>query len=259
MKTFALIPCVLFMTFTLSTVYATSSNCQLSDTFDIGSPIFEPPMFVYKLSAETNNTISRERLRNAKTVSDLFPDFAMQENIINKRYVLKDVKIRLNDDEAVTHTLSSEIKDENTFTQAQVELLNAADYASIFCLEGYVSSPKDLNDKRYFNYKMAVVPETEASYTAGNDAFIEFLSANCQSTIDKVQKGNLKSGNISFTINKEGAVSDVTLNATCGYKSVDDKMIDLIKSQSGSWSSATTQDGRNVSQTLIFSYGQSGC
>ena len=136
------------------------------------------------------------------------------------------------------------------------------DYSTNFSLEGY-STPNNLvrviNEKRYFNYYMTVIPEQQATYKAGNKTFIDFLKTNCQPTIAKVQRGNLKSGKISFTVTKTGTISNINIESTCGYPSVDEKMMDLMNELPDVWNGATNGKGEKVIQTLFFSYGQTGC
>ena len=60
-------------------------------------------------------------------------------------------------------------------------------------------------------------------------------------------------------ITTDGTVSDVILESTSGYDSIDDKMIELIKSMPGKWNAATDSQGEKVEQELVYSFGLVGC
>ena len=99
---------------------------------------------------------------------------------------------------------------------------------------------------------MTVVPENQASYKAGNNAFIDFLKAKCQPTIAKVQKGNLKSGMISFTVTKAGAISNIVNESTCGYPNVDERMIDLLNNNNAPDANPSCKNCAYARQRAIF-------
>lgn len=244
--------------YTFSTWNGEDNNQACSQSTNV----IEPPTFFYNLSAGTNNTISKERMHNAKTVADLFPDYQMQEDVKNKRTVLREVKIRVAAEHGHCSKGTAELKSGTKFSEEQVNLLQSTDYSTNFNLEGYAvpnTIIPDLNNKRHFNYSMTVVPENQASYKGGNEAFIDFLTAQCQPTIAKTKRGNLKSGNISFNVTKSGSISDVKIISTCGYPSVDKRMMDLMNELPQGWNIATNNDGEKLDQTLVFSYGQGGC
>lgn len=263
MKRFTLIVCTVILTLALTAFTYSSWNAQPNNKISCQTTKeIEPPTFFYDLSSHCKNTITKERMHNAKTVSDLMPDFVMQENLKNNITSVRDVKIRI-EEENVHHTKHRiEKGNGNSLSEEQISLLNSTDYSTNFFLEG-ISTPnneiKDVSKERYFNYYMTIVPEQQASYQAGTNAFINFLRTNCQPTIAKVQKGNLKSGKISFTVTKAGALSNININSTCGYPSVDEKMVKLINKLPDGWNVATNGKGEKVNQTLVFSYGQTGC
>ena len=97
------------------------------------------------------------------------------------------------------------------------------------------------------------VAEQQASYIGGNNAFLHFLKTECQATIAMVQKGDLKSGNIRFTLTKTGTISNIGLNSTCGYPSVDERMLELMNEIPDGWNVATNGKGEKINQTLVFS------
>ena len=263
MKSIRFIACTVVIAFTLTAFTYSSWNglptnklsCQTTNEI-------EPPTFSYNLSPPGKNTITKERLHNAKTISDLIPDFSNQENLKNNIISVRDVKIRIEEENVHQNKRESEKRNGNSLSKEQISLLKSTDYSTNFFLEGFYTPNnliKDLNKDRYFNYHMTVVPEQQATYKGGNMAFINFLTTKCQPTIAKVLKGNLKYGNISFTITKAGTISNIHINSTCGYPSVDERMMDLMNKLPDVWNVATNGKGEKVNQTLVFSYGQTGC
>ena len=263
MKSITLIACTVITTFTLAAFTYSSWDALPNNELSCQTAKdIEPPTFFYNLSSHGKNTITKERMHNAKTISDLMPDFSMQENLKNNITSVRDVKIRMEEENVNHPNHKSEKGNGNSLSKEQINLLKSIDYSTNFFLEGYSTTNKlikDVNKEQYFNYYMTVIPEQQATYKAGNMAFINFLTTNCQPTIAKVQKGNLKSGNISFTVTTDGTISNIDINSTCGYPSVDERMVDLMNNLPDVWNVATNGKGEKVNQTLVFSYGQTGC
>jgi hypothetical protein len=263
MRYITFIACTFFIAFSLTAFINSNWNdTKTNNVCSAPNELIDPPTFFYDLSSGNKNIVTKERMHNAKTVADLFPDFQMQEDVKNKSSVLRDVKISVGAPHGHCSMGSFTIEDGNSFTDEHVKLLQSADYGTNFNLEGYTVPNivvPDLNKKRYFNYSMTVVPENQATYRVGNEALINFLSTKCQSTIDKVERGHLKSGNISFTVTKEGSLSNIELQSTCGYPSVDGRMMDLMDRLPTVWNVATDSNGEKIEQTLVFSYGVGGC
>ncbi len=263
MKNSTLIACTVIITFSLTAFTYSSWNglptnkhsCQTAHEND-------PPAFFYALSPRASNTITKERMHHATSIADLIPDFSIQENLKNNNTSVRDVKIIIEEDNVDHSKHRMEKGNGNSLSKEQINIFKSTDYSTNFFLEGFYvhnDSKKDASKDRYFNYYMTVVPEQQATYKAGNMAFINFLSTECQPTIAKLQKGNLKSGNISFTVTKAGTISNIEIKETCGYPSVDEKMVHLINQLPDDWNVATNGKGEKVNQTLVFSYGQTGC
>lgn len=263
MKSITLITCSVIIALSLTAFTISSWNdLPSSKSCNQSTEEIEPPTFVYNLSPHGNNTITKERMHNAKTIADLIPDFSIQENLKNNILSVRDLKIRIEEENILQTERKSEKRNGSGLSKEQINFLKSTDYSNNFILEGFLISndlAKTYMKERYFSYYMSVVPEKQASYEAGNKALVNFLTTNCQATIAKVQKGNLKSGSISFIVSKEGSISSIGINSTCGYPSVDKKMVELINQLPDGWNVATNGNGEKVNQTLVFSYGQGGC
>lgn len=222
----------------------------------------EPPTLFYSLSAGSMNVVSKEAIQNAERISDLMPDHGIKEDLNKNIFSLRDVEIKIEPVRAMCGKIQLEKSNSNVLNEAQKSMLKTANYSDNFQLEGFITETKfikDANKDRYFNYNMKVVPEYQASYKAGNDALLDFLKTECQTTIASVQKGHLKSGNIGFTITTEGIVSNIDLRTTCGYPDIDKKMMELIDRLPEGWNVAMNAKNEKIDQTLVFSYGLGGC
>ena len=263
MKRLTIIASTVIITFTLTAfTYSNRNGTPTNKPSCQATKEIAPPSFFYNLSSYAINTISKEKIHNAITISDLIPEYTIQEDLNNNITSLRDVKIRVEEEGALCTGPMSEKGNGNSLCHEQINLLKTSDYSATFFLEGYLTnydSEGGSNYDRYFNYNMTVVPEHQATYKAGNESFIDYLTTECQATIAKVQSGNLKSGKISFIVNKKGGISNLDINSTCGYPSVDERMIELMNNLPNAWNVATNGKGEKVNQTLVFSYGLGGC
>ena len=209
----------------------------------------EPPTFVYDVDSRFIANISKEDIRNAKTIIDLVPEDAGWDN-----FEFKEVTIKVLPDENNKYAKGNS----KELNLEQINLLKTIDYSTNFVVDTYIKSehPSAHNHHPYY---ITVTPEKEASYLGGKEALINYLTVNCASTISKTERGNLKSGKAHFTISKEGTISNVNLESTSGYRSVDLKMMELIITLPGVWIPATNENGEKVEQELVFSFGTLGC
>jgi hypothetical protein len=250
MKNITLIVCTLIITFTLTAFTYTSWNHTPNSNNNVcGEPIVlvDLPTFSYDVDSRFIANISKEDLRNAKTIIDIVPKDANWD-----RFDFKEVTIRVMSDNKEYATGKSK-----TLNLAQIQLIKTIDYSTNFIVDTYVKSSPTPYD--HYPYYITVIPEKEASYFGGKEALINYLKENSKPTIAKTDKGNLKSGKAHFTISKEGTIKNVNLESTSGYPSVDQKMIELISTMPGRWIPATNEIGEKVEQELVFSFGTMGC
>ena len=60
---------------------------------------------------------------------------------------------------------------------------------------------------------------------------------------------------IAFTITENGTITNVNLDRTTGYPQLDFELKQLIKNVPGKWIPAKNQEGKNVEQELVMSFG----
>lgn len=240
---------------------------SISTPPDIGikcqkSSIKAPPILNYKLSSYCSNTITKQTLKSAQSIKDIIPDYTFQLKLSHGDITVRDITIGEGEVGSAAIHRVSKTGIGNNLNSAQWELLKSMDYSKILSVEGYYTVSKSgedqLND-RYFSYCMTIVPEKEAVYFDGKKSILDYLESNSRATIQGEQDGFLESGNISITVSKTGIIDDIFLLSSCGYGSIDEKMIQLLKQLPGSWKAATDSRGEKVDQTFIFSYGKMGC
>jgi hypothetical protein len=217
-----------------------------------------PPTFFYDLDTRFTNTITKKDLYSAKTVKDLIPQDHVTQERMKDIISFRDVKISMITNEGKLFEKGKG----NTLNGNQLIFLHSRDYSSNFFIDAF-SMHRNLltgETKEYpFTYYITVIPEKQASFKAGKEEVINYLKENCQSTIAKTQRGKLKPGKISFTVTKNGTISNPNINSTSGYPTVDKKMVELINKLPGEWNIATSDKGEKIDQILVFSFGTIGC
>ena len=154
MKNITLIACTVIISFTLTAFTYSNWNGPLTDkTCSQPTRVIEPPNFFYNLSSTCKNTITKEKMHNAKTISDLMPDYSMQENLKNNVTSLRDVKIRIEEDN-VDNTKKRSVKaNGNNLSKEQLDFFKSTDYSTSFFLEGFVTRNNvnsGLKNEQYF-------------------------------------------------------------------------------------------------------------
>ena len=69
----------------------------------------------------------------------------------------------------------------------------------------------------------------------------------------------LRPGKVFFTVTTTGEIENIKVVQTSGYDSLDEKMVDVIKSLPSNWTSAKDANGTPVDQELVVSFGKMGC
>lgn len=234
-------------TVTTEPVKSNSSNKALCG----GEP--ELDLF-YGVSSKFMNTITKQDLLTAKTIDDLIPNHIDEEEV----RVYHEVKVAklYNDEEEVR------IGKDEILTKKQLAILKTLDYSDNFYIRAdYTIKNKDKGCSKlnYFHYYMTIKPEQEASYVHGTDGLIDYLKASTKEATKVMTQDGVRPGKVDFTVSKSGGITNVRLNSTSGYPSVDEVLLQAVKNMSGSWTPATNNKGKNVDQEFMFSFGKGGC
>lgn len=106
---------------------------------------------------------------------------------------------------------------------------------------------------------LTIVPEKQALYVNGMDALIDYLKESNKENTAIVRRNELKPGQLYFTVNKEGTISNTELITTSGYPYIDKMLAELITNAPGKWEPAENSKGEKVDQKLVLSFGAMGC
>ena len=142
----------------------------------------------YGVSTRFIATISKEDLRNAKSIADLVPKGAT-----DGLDSFRDMKIVLHENK------KSEVGEGINLNSAQINLLKEADYSMDFNIEGYCKekNPQTGEVKDYcFVYYVSVVPEKEAEYKGGKEALIKYLKESNKDKTGVIEQDKLKPGKV---------------------------------------------------------------
>ncbi len=212
------------------------------------------PDLIYKVESRFLSTITKEELDGAKSIIDIF---AKDRTDTKESY--KNVRVTvLNDVEEVTEIMGTN----EILTAEQIELLQSTDYASNIRITAICKQrnpeTKELEDDSLVCYK-SIVPAKAAEFSNGYDELIKYLKKNSKKETKIIKEDKLKPGKVNFIVTKEGTISNVNLEYTSGYPSVDEVLVKLVKAIPGKWNPATNAKGEKVDQKLVFFFGLEGC
>ena len=209
--------------------------------------------FVYNIDSRFRTTITKSDLRNANTIYDLYPKEATED-----KKAFNENKLVFLEDEGNIVEYGNGIN----FTEAQKQLFERMDYSDNFYFT--VDCSHEIGESGYTNeeyilYYLTILPETQAEYKSGKTALIDYLKIKSKDFVQNLDPGKLIPGTVSFVVNPMGEIENVTLEHTCGFSGVDQRMIDILNNVPGTWTPAKNSIGEPVSQSYIFSYGRVGC
>ncbi len=143
-----------------------------------------------------------------------------------------------------------------------VEVVNYTsypDYPDFFYSVGTTNKEAGKFEQGVFTPYLTIVPEKQALYVNGMDALIDYLKESNKENTAIVRRSELKPGQLYFTVNKEGTISNVELITTSGYPYIDKILAELITNAPGEWEPAENSKEEKVDQKLILSFGAMGC
>jgi TonB family protein len=210
---------------------------------------------LYKVDSRFITTVTKEQLRQAKSIIDILPAEATRDMV---SYSSSGVSVLLKD----MGTDHLEKGNNEILNEAQSKLLQSADYSNNIYIKADYKKMKigsDQLEENYLTYYITVVPEQEASYRSGYDSLVSWLRINSALQTAIIEKNNLRPGMVNFTVTKEGTVENVHLTSSSGYPTVDEKLVEMLSNLPGQWNAATDANGEKVSQEFVFFFGMEGC
>lgn len=217
----------------------------------VATVIRNPSNFSYAMGTRFGATITKTELNKAVSVDELVPAEADWAS-----FPIQRVDITL-----LGQIELSEVSDDARLTEGQLRLLQSAHYSDSFRIIAKTSETLTCGSQESYHltYFITVTPEQQAEYEDGKDAFIAYVLENSQDAIALVQNQYLEPGSVEFTVNENGTVENVTLNATSGYHRADERIMELIENAPGKWVPAENAEGEKVAQQLVFFFGLIGC
>jgi hypothetical protein len=208
--------------------------------------------FLYDFGPNCRLTVSKQELNEVKSMKDLYHE----ESIV----LYKAVAITIVENERLTSKRATGPNE--VLNESQIEFFKSLEYSTSFQIGGDVvrknSETGELEDG-FSRPHITVVPENQAEHLNGKDAFLDYLKKGSKEQIADLKVKKLQPGKVFFTITKNGIISDIKLQLTCGYESIDQLMVDLISTAVGKWKPASSSQGEIVEQELVFSFGTIGC
>lgn len=207
---------------------------------------------LYSVESRFMTTVSKTDLHNAKTIIDILPKEATQ---MMENYQGVTVGVLKNGGEIVKMGMNEVLNSD------QIKLLQSTDYTSNIYITANCKQRTALGKLEDYDlvYYMSVIPEKQAEFTYGQDALIEYLKKNSRSKTTIIKQDKLQPCRINFTVTKEGKITNVKLDATSGYPSVDEALLEILNNMPQTWIPATNSKGEKVEQELIFFFGMQGC
>lgn len=202
-------------------------------------------------------SVKKQDVHNATTIYDFLNEGEKEQ--IEHIYSVDVIMVKDNQLSQI-HAVGTSAK----LTEEQKKILKSTDYFSHFTIRTEFNTKNketgQLED-RFFGPHITVVPEKQATYVNGKDALLDYLMVNSFEHMNVIKGDNLGAIKLSFTITKDGSVTDVKHDAmTTGYPSIDKKLIELLKNIPGKWIPAETSNGEKIDQELVFTFGpRDGC
>jgi len=226
-----------------NTADSLETNNRIEDAdffYDVG-PRFEP--------------VTKAELSGAHTILDF-----LNERQAPPGELFESVTINIVENEwpnGIRATGNSEV-----LTKGQRDLLTSAESSTHFSVRGeyHVRNKEsgELEDSSLNPY-LTIVPEKQATYADGNEAFLKYLRSNNRKNLVSLESSKLRPAKLYFTVTKDGSISDIKIGNHSGYETLDKIMINLLKNAPGVWQAAENANGEKVDQELVISYGLGGC
>ena len=144
--------------------------------------------------------------------------------------------------------------------QAQLDFIHKAAYSTdLLVWAHYIEKDPDsgiLQDSSWTPY-ITVVPETQAEYSDGKEALLDFLKSNPSGPTG--DEDGLGRGRLYFTVGVDGIISEMELKSSCEIPEIDAALMDRLNNLPAKWIPAKNAKGEAVEQTLVLSFGMMGC
>lgn len=101
--------------------------------------------------------------------------------------------------------------------------------------------------------------EQEALFVCSHASLLSYLRTNSKDQVSIVEDENLDLGIVSFVVTSEGEVSNIRVDSTSGFPTLDSDFVQLISNMPANWTPALSALGQPIDQEFIFYFGPAGC
>lgn len=203
-------------------------------------------------------SMTKEELSKAKSIHDI-----LSKEATYNRGSFKNVTVSvLHNDNDVRDIETRAIGQSEILNEAQIDILRSSNYSTnlrITALNRYEGAEYDAQEYDSLVHYMTIVPEIEAEFEGGFEALINYLKEGSKEKAKVIKRDKLQPGKVFFTVTKEGTITNVKLNSTSGYPSVDKELIKIITNMPEKWDPAENSKGEKVDQEYVFFFGSEGC
>lgn len=215
----------------------------------------EKDILFFNVGTRFISSFSKEQLSHARSLADFMPkeEYSAIISFDSVSVILLDHNYNF-----VKIITGKDAK----FNKEQLHLLESLPYSADLLIRADYQQTSPYSGKIEDNYTtphLTIVPEKEAEFEYGKQALIDYVKNNTAHFETRVDPLNLQPGKVRFTISSSGEVKDVFLEATSGYESFDNAVMNLLSKIDGNWEPATNAKGDKVEQQLVFAFGIIGC
>lgn len=208
----------------------------------------------YSVHGKYANPITREKLENARSMSDIIPYYP--SSWIDS---YKSVEMILISDGNQVSTASAD----DILSDEQIKMLHAMDYGDEIVINiGYQYKNNLTNqvENGAMHYSTTLVPETEAQYSGGNEQLSNYIQRNALDKITGEASQELEYTVVRFVVSEKGEISKAAISKTSGNSVIDNLLLEVVKAMPP-WQPASDDLGGKVNQEFELSvwYGSDGC
>jgi TonB family protein len=198
------------------------------------------------------------RFYMTRTLTELHEMKSFQEYFIQAEpiYEIESISVVLFDDEMKDYKM--EMGKTMECTQEQLKLIQEMQYSDNFRIDAYFKRA-GTDQRDHWTPHISVVPETQAVFSLGGEAFMDYLKGSFAGFTKGVNLEKIEPGKISFTVDKNGAIKNARVKSSCGYQDVDAQALEVIRSAPGMWIPAENARGEKIEQEFYLSFVNMGC
>ncbi len=200
-------------------------------------------------------------------VNKVLPYVSIQENKLDKINTLTDldkryptawmkeyVSVEVSAYKNGTKTTVSGTSD--ALNQAQKELIQLADRNSDIAVSVTYLPENTLknNTLKQHDFKVTVMPDTDAVYSEGAAQLIQYLQKNSIANIDAGSFTGYDLTAIKFTVTDEGSITDIQIAMPSKDAKIDEMLVAAI-SKMPNWKPAEYSNGLKVKQNFVLTIG----